>query len=741
MKKNTLVRWALSAAVLLVFMLHVGGLVRFRLLDTIENFSYDARVLATLPGTSDPRIVIVDLDEKTVAAEGWPWRRDKWARMIDQVFGVYHAKAAGFDIDFDAPDDRAQRSFDDLMHTELANVPGLAERAAELREKLDYDRVFAAALKGKPVVLGMFFKRRIEKGESAGIGGLCQPLLDKTAVGLYAVDFIQQQGYAGNQPVLTEAAPQCGFFDNESQDDDGVLRRVPLMQMYDGAVYPSLALELVRLVQGNPAVELVFDPPDVRTSLHLEEVRVGEARAPVDGQVAVYVPYRGGYHTFQYVPATDVLNGKLEHPEVLKDAVVLFGASAAGLLDLRTTPTSKGYAGVEVHANIVSGLLNGSIRQKAPYYNGIETVFLFLIAGMLAWGFIRLSPAGSATLGLGIIAGIAALAFALWSGAHFIMPMGMPIAFTLSVMMVHLFYGFFIESRGKREISKLFGQYVPPELVEEMAATPEAISMEGESRDMTVLFSDVRNFTSISEKLDAKELAAMMNAYLSKQTGVVQKHRGTIDKYIGDAIMAFWGAPLADKDHALNAVTSAMQMVSAVRELDADFEKRGWPKLSIGVGVNSGKMNVGNMGSSFRMAYTVMGDAVNLGARLEGLTKKYGVSLLISDDTRNALPSDWAFREVDFVRVKGKNEPVGIYEPMGPKEQLDPGVRQDLARLRGVMQLYRAQKWDQAEQEFFNLMQGERPLPLYEKYIERIMHWRENPPPKGWDGTWNWEEK
>lgn len=233
----------------------------------------------------------------------------------------------------------------------------------------------------------------------------------------------------------------------------------------------------------------------------------------------------------------------------------------------------------------------------------------------------------------------------------------------------------------------------------------------------------------------------MINAFLTKQTGVVQKHRGTIDKYIGDLIMAFWGAPLPDKDHALNGVLTGMEMQRAIRELDPEFDKRGWPRLHIGVGINSGKMNVGNMGSEFRMAYTVMGDSVNLGSRLEGLTKEYGVGILISEDTRNLLPSDWAFREVDLVRVKGRGEPVAIYEPMGPKEELDPALRQDLARHRGAMKLYRAQQWDQAEQEFFNLIQSGRSHPVYELFVSRIMEMRENPPGKNWDGAYNFTHK
>ena len=687
-------------------------------------------------------MVIVDIDERSLAVEGqWPWSRDKLATLVNNLFGTYQIRALGFDIAFPEADrSSGLQLLDRLQQGELADLPGFAERAAALRSSMDNDRALAEAVRGKPVVWGYYFSQHLQSQQQGAVGAICAPAMDSMAAKLYDLDWIRPEGYTGNLGVLQATGAACGFFDNPTLDNDGVYRRVPLVQLHDGAVYESLALALARLAVGQPGIEFEFEPPDVRTSLHLERLRAGPLLAPVDERIAVMVPYRGPEGSFPYVTAADIIAGKAD-AAVLKGKIVLVGTSAPGLRDLRVTPVAKAYSGVEVHANIISGLINGGIKQKAPYYSGIETTLLLAIGILIAWAFTALSPLAAGALGAGILALITVLAFGLWSWGNFVMPFGVPVAFTLMLYLAQLLYGYFIESRGKREISKLFGQYVPPELVEEMAANPQDISMEGESREMTVLFSDVRNFTSISEKLDAKELAAMINAFLTKQTGVVQRHRGTIDKYIGDLIMAFWGAPLPDKDHALNGVLTALEMQRAIRELDPEFEKRGWPKLHIGVGVNSGKMNVGNMGSEFRMAYTVMGDSVNLGSRLEGLTKEYGVGILISEDTRNLLPSDWAFREVDLVRVKGRGEPVAIYEPMGPKEELDPALRQDLARHRGAMKLYRAQQWDQAEQEFFNLMQSGRPHPLYELFVSRIMEMRENPPAKNWDGAYNFTHK
>ncbi|MEK6805651.1 MAG: adenylate/guanylate cyclase domain-containing protein [Pseudomonadota bacterium] len=738
---RTLIRLLISGLVLILFMIHSAGWLPLRLLDTIENFTYDARILLTMPRTLDPRVVIIDIDEKSLAAEGqWQsWTRDKFAALVNNAFDKYGVAVLGFDFFFPEPDRRSGLDLlERLAQKELADLSGFSQRLEGLRPQLDYDGQFAAAMRGRPVVLGTFMKNFVAPGEAAEVGALCQPVMDETAVKQYSVEFPAPIGFGGNITALQDATPFCGYTDTTT-DTDGVNRRVPLLQKYKGVLYGSLDLALVNLATGNKGVALEFDPPEARGSLNLERVRVGGLTAPVDGSAAVYVPYRGPVFSFPYISATDVIRGTADSAK-LKGTIALVGASAAGLRDIRVTPVGNVFPGVEVHANIVSGFLDGRIKQKAPYYLGIEIVLLVVIGLTLALLFPRLSPLGSASVAAALLVLVTVLAFGLWS-ANFIMPMGVPIAYTLSVFLAQLLYGYFIESRKARDISKMFGEYVPPEVVAEMADKGGQISMEGESREMTVLFSDVRGFTSVSEKLEAKDLAQMMNIFLTKQTSVIQKHRGTIDKYIGDAIMAFWGAPLADDQHAVHGMNAAMEMMKAVRELDDEFEKRGWPRLNIGVGLNTGKMNVGNMGSEFRRAYTVMGDSVNLGARLEGLTKEYGVGVLVSEFTRGQAPSDWSFREVDVVRVKGKNEPVPIYEPMGPKDALDPAVRQDLARQRGAMKLYREQKWDDAEQEFFTLKTGDNPQPIYDIFLERILWLRENPPGKSWDGAFTFTHK
>jgi len=740
---RVLVRFGISGVLFAIFLLHTSGAIESRLLTTLENVTYDGRVLLTMPDTVDPRVVIVDFDEKSLTEEGqWPWARDKLGRVVTQLFDTYQVKVVGFDMMFPEPD-RASGTelLQRLAEGALADLPGFAERLEGLKPQLDTDLAFAAAIKGRNIVAGYTF-RPLMKGETRPSGQPGPPLMDKPTASQYSVAFIELDAYTANLPVLREAATHAGFFDLPTLDSDGVVRDVPLVQRYDGQLYPSLALEVLRVALGYPSVQLEFDPPEARAGLNLERLRVGDAAIPIDEQVAAMVPYRGREYSFPYVSASDVLNGRAD-PKVLKDAIVFLGTTALALKDLRTTPVGQGYPGVEVHANVVSGALDGRIKQRAPYYAGMEAVTLFGIGLLMAWLFPTVSPLWAGVVALGMIGGGVVLSLYLWSAANIVMPMGVPITYTLAVFLAQLLYGYFIEARRARDTAKTFGQYVPKEIVEEMAASNLQISMEGRSQEMTVLFSDVRSFTTISEQFKDKpqELSELMNNFLTPLTQIIQRHRGTIDKYMGDCIMAFWGAPLDDKDHAVHALQAAIELPKAMRALDSEFAKRGWPPLHIGVGLSTGNMRVGNMGSSFRVAYTVMGDPVNLGSRLEGLTKEYGVSIICSETTRNAGPADWSYRELDTIRVKGKDQPVTIYEPMGVKETLDPAVRQDLARHRGALKLYRAQKWDEAEAEFFSLSRGASKHKVYDLFLERVAYYRKNPPGEKWDGVFTFKTK
>jgi len=383
-------------------------------------------------------------------------------------------------------------------------------------------------------------------------------------------------------------------------------------------------------------------------------------------------------------------------------------------------------------------MLDGQTRHMPAWADDARLLLVLLPGALLVGVLLRFGPTVGLLLSLALLAALWGLYAEAWR-RFWVVPMAAPMLTVLGLYLLNAAYGFFVESRSKRQITKLFGQYVPPELAQEMSKNPTDYTMEGQSREMTVLFSDIRGFTNFSERLPPTELAEVLNAYLSTMTRIVQQHRGTIDKYIGDAIMAFWNAPVDLPDHATRAVQTALDMQDALQQLNREFAARGWPEVKIGIGVNSGRMSVGNMGSAFRMSYTVMGDAVNLGSRLEGITKQYGVGILATETTVRT-DSEHAFMKVDAVRVKGKETPVVIYEPLGPKVGLPESVRRDAEAFEIAFAAYQKQDWETAGKILAEL-NSRTPRPLYDIYLERIAHFRDAPPPPDWDGVFVYTTK
>jgi len=734
-----LIRVAISLAIFILFLLYIHGTLPLSLVDQLERFAYDARVRLSMPATVDKRIVIVDIDNKTLKEQGqWPLPRDKFAQMMDQLFNKYHVKLAAFDVTFSEPD----RSFDLTLLDNLGSGPlkndrNFMEQAGKIRPGIERDKIFAASLEHRPTVLGsVFYGENEEYGQPVGV--LPLPVIPNAQSQYPHIVFPKAVSYTMNLQVLAQSAASQGYFSNPT-DDDGSVRRASLLTQYGGNVYGSLDLALLQVLQNNAPVTLGFDPGGEDMG-HFEDVVVGKAVIPVDDEMNALVPYRGLGRSFPYVSATDVIKGTAP-VDVLNGTIVYIGSTAPGLQDLRTTPVGKNYAGVEVHANLLSGVLDGRVMNDHPQYrNGAETILLFLVAVLITWVAIRRSVITGTLLTLATALAILFGNLALWNYGQVVFPLAPPLIFLLALFVLHTLYGFFVESRGKRHLSRMFSQYIPPELVEEMDSRKETASMESESRELTVMFADVRDFTSISEAMQPKDLSHLMNEYLTPMTHVIHTHRGTIDKYMGDAIMAFWGAPLHYPDHAKHAVVTALEMTKTLAELNKGFKAKGWPELRIGVGLTTGVMSVGDMGSQFRRAYTVMGDAVNLSSRLEGLTKEYKVQIIASEMTRDAVP-DYLYLELDRVRVKGKEKPVGIYEPLGHKDEVDKNVKSLLTRHKQALGLYRNQDWDGAEREFFALQQGNPGRALYAMYLDRITYFKNHPPGAGWDGVFVFKTK
>jgi len=740
-----------------VFCAHTLNYIRIGGLGTLENLIYDTRVRLSATDTPDPRVVILDIDEKSLGSEmlgRWPWSRDRLEELTNILFQDYRIKILVFDVVFAEPDNSSGlRILESLSKSELKANAEFQLTLKSLTPKLDYDRRFEAALKNRPVILGYYFNAGKDAVDS---GELPFPVLTKDDSAGSWLALPKWEGYGSNLAGFVSSATLSGHF-NPIVDADGIVRRVPMLIEYEGDLYESLSLATFRLHQALakasasplrlPAIE--FSPrvaPEGNTKdptswPTLERLRIGEAKVPVDAATNILVPYRGGPKSYTYISFLDILEKRV-NPSLLKDTVAIVGTTAPGLVDLRATPMSGIYPGVEVHANLVSALLDSEKPGGIKTYYPNSEFFEFLVIFFIGLGLSFLIPIASPVIGLigflGIEAAAVTMTQLLWKNGYVFPTASILIAF-FSLYVLNAAYGFLIEAKQKRQFTSLFGQYVPPELVQKMADDPEKYSMEGRKARLTVLFSDVAGFTSISEQLSPTDLAAYINQYLTSMSMIIRESGGTLDKYIGDAIMAFWGAPVDEPEHAEKAVSAAIAMQKKVDELNSEFSQRGWPFLRIGIGLSTGDMTVGDMGSQVRKAYTVMGDAVNLGSRLEGLTRMYKNRIIASQPTFDAC-KNFTFRELDKVRVKGKDEPVTIYEPLGlSSEVVDRS--DELATWKRALMAYRSMDWQACQKILTDLREKYPKDGLYEALSEYIEELRQDSLPANWDAVRKFDTK
>jgi adenylate cyclase len=735
----------MGLALVLFFIGNAAQFYQIGLIHKLDAMIYDYRLQLTMPRGVDDRIVILDIDEKSLKEEGrWPWSRDRLALLMDKLFDRYGVAVAGFDVVFAERDESSGlKVLQQLGRNQLQNVPQFQSALAQIRPQLDYDSLFASKLKKRKVVLGYYLTNSTQEGKANISGVLPEPVFPPGTFNGRPINFTRWDGYGANLPELQKAAASAGHF-NPLVDFDGEVRRVPMIAEYNGAYYESLSLAMVRTLLGIP--KLLPGYADSKSSDYagLEWLELplqqGSLKIPVDSDVSTIIPFRGGIGSFRYIPVADVLHDRVS-VDSLKGKIVLIGTSAPGLLDMRSTPVSTVYPGVEIHANMIAGILDQNLKQKPAYAMGAEVLLLLVTGVVLSLLLPLLSPFRTTLVSLLAVAGVISANTAIWSYANLALPLAGGLLMIGLLFAMNMTYGYFVESRTKRQITSLFGKYVPGELVDEMIKNPEQmVSMEGESREMTILFSDVRGFTTISEGLDPKELSLLMNEFLTPLSRVIYKHHGKVDKYMGDCIMAFWGAPLSDAEHAKHAMLAGIEMQQTLQQLQPHFRERGWPEIHVGVGINTGKVSVGNMGSEVRVAYTVMGDAVNLASRLEGITKQYGVGIIVGENTRAAVP-DFIYRELDHVRVKGKDKPVAIYEPLGPAGQVGQAVLEELKLFHQALQMYRKQDWDQTELQLYNLQRMNPECKLYQVYAERVAYFRKNPPGADWDGVFVFQTK
>ena len=640
------VRIAVSLLPLLFALIHATGLMRIGFVQSLENIVYDAKLRWTMPKTLDSRIIIVDIDEKSLAEVGrWPWHRQKLAALTQELFQNQQVSAIGFDLVF-----------------------------AESDEKLGTDLQFAQSFLQKNAVLGYYFTSDREARTS---GTLPKPVIQQGDVNGRKIRATEWDGYGANIATLAAAAPLAGFF-NAIADDDGVVRSTPLLASFKGDYYESFALALYRATTGSPSVTPSFIAHSVGGDMHLSSsmdsvklTKKGDADSAnvqtqtikVDDRAAVLVPYRGWGGakggSFQYISAADILAKRLP-PEQLRGKIMLVGTSAPGLQDLRVTPVGQTYPGVETHANVLSSMLDGKSIYKPDYALGVEVALLLLVGLALAFVLPALTAIRALGFSLSMLLVPTALNLYLFAQYGMVFPLATLLLLSLMAYMLNMSYGYFVESRAKRDLTQLFGSYVPPQLVDEMVQDPSNHTMKAINKDLTVMFCDLRGFTQLAENMEPTQLQHLLNEVFSRITQVIVSHRGTIDKYIGDCVMAFWGAPISMSNHAELAVQAALDIGQVVKQINTERRAKGLPEVKLGIGINTGMMCVGDMGSFMRRSYTVVGDAVNIASRIEGLTKLYAVDLLVGNTTKIGTPQfDWL--PVDTVRLAGKTEALALF--------------------------------------------------------------------------------
>jgi len=747
----------------------------FNFLQRFEYSSLDTRFRYRSPDATpvDPRIVIVDIDQRSQEVLGkWPFSRVHFAHLLDALHEG-QAQVAAFDITFSKPDQSSApllTLWADFEARQKRGEPGDPRLMAALQKTIavyDADKQFAKSIQNfGTAVLGNFFLHT-----EADLRGLDPKTLDEYAseiafysfpsvrplnpatgkqdrialVQKFSPDRLLPQGTEANLSLLTSALSEetssTGFF-NVYPDVDGVVRRSNLIIPYgrskdlaDWDIYASLDVQTIRsfLSLPNDQVALEFGPVGA-----CRIVFGDKAQVRTDDLGRVYINYHGPSYTYPHYSMADVIEHKAPGG-AFSGKIVLVGATATGIGDLRTTPFGGlDYPGVEIHANVIDNILHQNFLLRGAMQSLWDLALILFFGVPLGIWMALVSPRwmGFGIVTLAVLVAVDYFAFLKGSWLNFTIP---ALTITANVLLVSL-YRALIEEKEKRRVRTAFGQYLSPEVVRRLLLNPELV--EPRKTEITVMFSDIRGFTTISEKLDAQELAVFLNQYLSDMTQIVFERRGTLDKYIGDAVMAFWGAPFEEEGHAVLGCQTALDMMAQIHKMQKKWEAQGKPRLDIGIGLNTGVASVGNMGSSLRYGYTALGDSVNLSSRLEGLNKDYGTHILVNETTYLAARnSGFIFRELDLIRVKGKLQPVVIYELVAFSPDLTAEMQTLLDRFCEARELYRQRRWLQAQTAFQSILDqwpNDGPARAYWKRCQEYLF---DEPSTNWDGVFTMTHK
>ncbi len=536
-------------------------------------------------------------------------------------------------------------------------------------------------------------------------------------------------------PILQRAAKEGGFI-NIFADSDGIFRHVPMLMEYKNGVYPALALQAVISYLGT-SIELIT--PKYAGMEKLEGLKVGNTIVPLDITGQTLIPFIGASYTFPYYSATDILHNRI-NKNAIQGKIIFIGTSATGLGDLKATAIQNPFPGVEVQATIANGILEDDFSYRPAWTYGATVVITFLLGVLTSIVYPFLGPRILGSLTMLMPLSLLLINNWVWEQTGLVISLLVPVTLVFLSAILNMLYGYLFESRRRERLKEMFGQYVPAKHIDEMLVSSSDYALRGEDREMTVLFADIRGFTSISEGLTATQLVELLNTYFTPMTEIIFKKRGTIDKYVGDLIMAFWGAPLKDKNHARHALQTALSMQKKTQELRPIFKEKNWPEIKIGIGINSGVMSVGDMGSQYRRNYTVLGDNVNLASRVEGLTKFYGANIIVTEATQHKQPQ-FVFRKLDKVRVKGKQHGIDIYELLCEAYELTPELQNELQEYHRALNAYFAKNWDESYGIMETLHAAHPHKKIYSVYLDRINTFKQNPAPDNWDGVFTHTEK
>ncbi len=716
---------AVLALVLALRVFDPGGVleeVRLRVFDGYQRLS---------PRVAEASAVrVIDIDDESLSRIGqWPWPRTVIADLVTRLSGA-GALAVALDIVFP----EADRTSPSEVTKFWPQAEGLRPLLAQLP---DHDAVFAEALAASPSITGFALtgdandRVPVRKGSFAHAGIDPRPFIPGFS------------GAVASLPVLEGAARGNGSL-NQVPEPDGMLRRVPLVLRLGDRIYSSLVTEALRVAQGAGTIIIRASGAQATASFGAEtgidSIKIGDFVVPTDANGKFWLHY-APISRERTVPAWKVLAGEAGE-DTFDGTIVLVGTSAAGLLDLRPSPLDPALPGIEAHAQAIEQILAGRALERPDWADGAEILYVAALGLALVLALRRIGALWSAAAGAGAAALAVTASWQAFRHVGFLVDPVTPFAATLAVYVAATLISYIAAEREKREVRTAFSQYLAPAMVERLAADPSQLKLGGETREMTFLFCDVRGFTTISEgyKSDPQALTRLINKFLTPMTDRILASRGTIDKYMGDCIMAFWGAPLANPEHAHAGVVAGLEMHRVLNELQPKFKEKYKLEIKIGVGLNTGRMSVGNMGSQIRRAYTVMGDAVNLASRLEGITKEYGADIIVGEETMKAAP-ELVFRELDRVCVKGKENAVTIYQPIGLRSEVSADTIKLLEAFQEALATYRRQEWDKAESLLKVLKETSYGNKLYDLFLSRIPVLREKDLGPNWDGAFTFETK